>query len=336
MTSATRGWTRALSIIPSLLSRDLVELGKFCFFLTSRPLLTLASTSKTQLVSRYAFDRRERNPGTSVLWISARTEGDIEAGFKSIAEKMSLSWQMDGRVRYKDEIPKQSALLDRRTQPRSRNDSILLKDWMLSPAHTNWLLILDNYDDIQVPVHKFLPVGAVGSIIITTRDRQVIGPVANTGFTQSAMDLLDAEKLFLRIQSVGTDKLWSEPRSHPEYAILGHVLQELQCFPLVIDQAASFIRENSPMTFHEYFNYLEPRSTDRERLMRFKQANPRYPKSIMTTWEISPEFLQRVQPRACLILQLLGFLDHSYISEKLLTDSTKERPWTFDATFQGQ
>ena len=122
----------------------------------------------------------------------------------------------------------------------------LLKDWLLLPGHEDWLLVLDNYDDIQVDIHKFLPIGANGNVLITTRDRRVIGPVADSGFALSAMDLLDAERLFLRVQSSGTKSDWNEPISHPEYRILGQILQEIQCFPLAIDQAASFIRENSP------------------------------------------------------------------------------------------
>ena len=90
------------------------------------------------------------------------------------------------------------------------------------------------------------------------------------------------------------------------------------------------------MTLREYQTYLKPRSVDRERLLRFKQANPTYPDSVMTTWEISLHYLERNHPRAGWILQLLGFLDHSYISEELLTTVTKRIPWIFDKTLDGK
>ena len=212
----------------------------------------------------------------------------------------------------------------------------LLKDWLLLPGHEDWLLVLDNYDDIQVDIQMFLPIGATGNVLITTRDRRVIGPVADSGFALLAMDLLDAERLFLRVQSSGTKSDWNEPTSHPEYQILRQILQEIQCFPLAIDQAASFIRENSPMSLQEYLNYLKPRSVDRERLLRFKQTNPKYPDSVMTTWEISLDYLERMQPRASWILQLLGFLDHSYIAEELLTATTKRTSWAFNLEFEGR
>ena len=90
------------------------------------------------------------------------------------------------------------------------------------------------------------------------------------------------------------------------------------------------------MTLREYLTYLKPRSVDRERLSRFKQANPTYPDSVMTTWEISLQYLERTQPRAGWFLQLLGFLDRSSISEKPLTSVTKRILWMYDATRAGK
>ena len=90
------------------------------------------------------------------------------------------------------------------------------------------------------------------------------------------------------------------------------------------------------MTLREYQTYLTPRSVDRERLLRFKQANPTYPHSVMTTWEISLHYLDRRHPRASWILQLLGFLDHSDISEALLITVTKRIPWSLHANILGE
>ncbi len=212
----------------------------------------------------------------------------------------------------------------------------LLKNWMLTPGHEDWLLVLDNFDDIQVKIDRFLPNGAFGGVLITTRDRNVIGSVATSGFPLTAMDPFDAERLFLRIQNLGTDPNLQKSAPDSEHQVLKQILEELQHFPLAIDQAASFIRENSPMTLREYHTYLKPRSEDRERLLRFKQTNPTYPDSVMTTWEISLHYLERRHPRASWILQLLGFLDHSNISEELLTAVTERLPWSFDTNLPGK
>ena len=267
-----------------------------------------------------------------MFWVSARNDKEIEAGFSEFAKKLSLVQSAKGAV-YARPNGTATAEGEIGNQP---DGVTLMKYWMLEPGHEDWLLVLDNFDDIKVKIDRFLPIGASGSVLITTRDRNVLGSVATSGLHLTAMDLLDAERLFLRIQSLGADPHLQESTSSPETQILKQILEELQCFPLAIDQAASFIRENSPMTLREYQTYLKPRSVDRERLLRFKQANPTYPESVMTTWEISLHHLERFHPRAGWILQLLGFLDHSYISEELLTTVTKRIPWIFDEKLDGK
>ena len=270
-----------------------------------------------------------------MFWVSARNVDEIATGFQKIADELSLVREADGSVGYArpNLIEKAEPAAEVEVQPDGVN---LLKSLMLTPGHEDWLLVLDNYDDIRVKIDGFLPIGASGSVLITTRDRNAIGSVASSGLPLTEMGPLDAERLFLRIRSLGAEPKQQRSISESEHQDLKQILEELQYFPLAIDQAASFIRENSPMTLREYVTYLKPRSVDRERLLRFKQANPTYPDSIMTTWEISLQYLERTQPRAGWILQLLGFLDHSSISEKLLTSVTKRIPWMFDATMAGK
>ena len=222
-------------------------------------------------------------------------------------------------------------LSDRLAQEPLGNRLELVTNWLCSPSHEDWLLVLDNYDDVRVDLREFLPAGMLGAVLITSRDRKAIGSVATSGLALSAMDAVDAGRLFLDIQGSSTEILRNKATAHPEADILEDILKELQYFPLAIDQAASFIRENSPMTFQEYLEYLKPRSVNRERLMRFKQANPMYPESVMTTWEISLEYLEQTQPRACKILQILGFLNQDYIAEDLLTKATEEISWVFES-----
>ena len=269
----------------------------------------LLLSRKTQLANKYVHDRRKKDPTASIFWITARSEDEIKAGFQAISDMLS----------------------DRLGQKPLGNPLDLLTNWLCSPSHEDWLLVLDNYDDVRVDIRKFLPAGMLGAVLITSRDRKVIGSVATSGLALSAMDAVDAGRLFLDIQGSSTGILRNKATDHPEADILEDILKELQYFPLAIDQAASFIRENSPMTFREYLEYLKPRSINRERLMRFKQANPMYPESVMTTWEISLKYLERTQPRASKILQILGFLNQGYIAEDLLTTATKEIPWIFES-----
>ena len=295
--------------------------------LTDHKTELLSLSRKTQLANKYVHDRRRNNPNASIFWVTARSEDEIKAGFQAIADKLMLEFRAEALL-YEQSKQLQSEESGQQAVDTSLD---LLNRWLCSPLHEGWLLVLDNYDDVRVDIRAFLPADMRGAVLMTSRDRKVIGSVANSGLALSAMDADDARQLFLDIQGSSTGDLRNKTTAQPEAEVLGDILKELQCFPLAIDQAASFIRENSPMTFREYLEYLKPRSVNRERLLRFKQANPLYPQSVMTTWEISLEYLERTQPRACKILQILGFLNQDHISEDLLTTTTKEIPWLFES-----
>ena len=166
-----------------------------------------------------------------------------------------------------------------------------------------------------------------GRVLITSRDRQVVGSHANYSVHLLGISGKDAERLLLQLHGVDSTKTWETPLEHPEYPAIQKIIKELQAFPLAIDQAAAFMRENSPITFEEYLEYLKLRSQDRELLMRFKEALPKHPDSVMTTWELSLRYLENQYPRASRILQLLGFMSHSEIPEVLLKEATKAIPW---------
>ncbi len=282
-------------------------------------------------------------PHASIFWIGAASEDTIDLQMQQLAEQLFKATQFPGLVkrttlgaaRSKKKVQeKHDEVVDSNNIHAKTSLGIeYVHRWMIAPGHEDWLLILDNLDDIEVNVRRFLPVGAAGSVIITSRDRRVVGSIASSGIHLTAMDLPDAERLFLRLQDP-RGRFRDDPQSHPEYAVIQRIVQEMDGFPLAIDQAAAFIRENAPMTFEEYLAFLKPRSEDRELLMRFKEANPKYPESVMTTWEISLRHLERTHARASKILQILGFLDHSRIAEWLLRDVTKAVTWKFAATTQ--
>ena len=254
---------------------------------------------------QYAYNHRKNNPHASVVWIAANSEHDIEAQFRQVGRRLSSS---------------DSSFAEN------------VQNWMISLDHKDWLLILDDIDYTNVRIRRYLPTEAAGSVLITTRDRRILGSIAKFSIGLTAMNNTDAESLFLRIRDSHSDVSWKQPPSHPEYLALQQIMKELHCFPLAIDQAVAFIRENSPMTFQEYLGFLKPRSRDRELLMRFKESNSSYADSVMTTWEISLRYIEDTNHRASWILQLLGFLNHSLIPESLLTSATETTPWKFAST----
>src|SRR2546425_7320122 len=111
----------------------------------------LGSIGKTQLAVEYAY--RYQNEYQAVCWVAAATRETIITDFVKVAALLHLS------ERY------------------GANPSIVVaavKEWLIS--HPNWLLILDNVDDLEL-VHEFLPTEINGHALLTTRI-QATGAVA--------------------------------------------------------------------------------------------------------------------------------------------------------------
>ena len=87
-------------------------------------------TRKTQLATRFVYDRKVRKPNTSVFWVSARNAIEIESGFEEIADKLSLVRSADGRV--SQTRPFLTAVTSPAVNLRTPPDGVdLLENWML-------------------------------------------------------------------------------------------------------------------------------------------------------------------------------------------------------------
>jgi hypothetical protein len=140
---------------------------------------------------------------------------------------------------------------------------------------------------------------------------------------------LDAIRQFLRHRHCVDFVPPQELEQLPEYPAVKEIVSELHSFPLALNQAAAYIRENDPFTYAEYLELLTARREDREVLLRFKEAKPEYPDSVMTTWDISLDYVKTKRPGAAVLLQLLGFLAHSEIPAKSFIEATEEAFWSF-------
>jgi hypothetical protein len=279
-------------------------------------------TRKTQLVTEFVFQYRDTRPESSVLWVTAASLDSIESDFGAIGQKLKTKLKTQEESSSGDN----GAGLSNDESLATLTGPALVKAWLTDA--TDWVLVLDNLDDVSLDVRPFLPQKGCGAIIITSRDRRILGSLANLGMELPQMGFEESARLFLKLQRTDSSHEVQTLTANPEYSVMKDILEELHGFPLAIDQAAAFIRENSTSLL-EYLEFLKPRTEDRELLLRFKQANPTYPGSIMTTWEISFRYIERTHPRASLILELLGFLHHSDISEALLKSATAQRRWEF-------
>lgn len=284
----------------------------------------LGGVGKTQLVTEYCHRLREQLQ-TSIFWFTTSGPDKLESQYKEQAQYLCRF----ADSRYANGIMKD--LVKVYGHPGSEID--LVRGWIAS--HDDWLLVMDNFDNISMDVDKFIPASPRGKVIFTSRDRRSIGHVARHGFELKSPEPSDAGLLFLRLCNREEDVSSEDFRNHPENIQIERIVESLESFPLALGQAAAYIRLNDPFTYTEYLELLTDQVEDREVLLRFKTENPEYPESVMTTWEISLDFLKKTNPKAAELVQLLGFFTHFNIPVHILHRATEAKSWRF-GTYKGR
>lgn len=108
----------------------------------------MGGIGKTQIAIAYA--KQHQLSYDTVFWLNASSEALLRNSIRSIASR----FEQHGDVSSFD------------------NERLLafFAKWLSQPENTRWLLILDNYDDLDsYDIRKFLPHCSHGSIIMTTR-----------------------------------------------------------------------------------------------------------------------------------------------------------------------
>lgn len=204
-----------------------------------------------------------------------------------------------------------------------------VKEWLESPASGEWVIVLDNADywlDIYPEksekkswgISQFIPRGSKGTLIICTRDFQVASRLAGSEVIEiKSMDSNEVARLFRQH--------YPYPLSKEDEEVLPGLLQNtLADLPLAIVNAASFMREN----FVSPSRYLEIYKEKKVALLRNKSVEfrrgPEVPDSIISTYFITFEDVQRQDALAANILRLIAFLDRKSIPEELLRSSQLE------------
>lgn len=206
----------------------------------------------------------------------------------------------------------------------------LVKDWFESPASGNWLIIVDNADDVDLlfgsgdhesdfskrttfRLADYFPRRKNGSILLTTRNQKIgikITTVQNV-IAVPSMNTSDASNLL-------SDQLGNEVSSNHDLSALANALENL---PLALVQAASFIKSNS-ISPHRYLEIYQSSDKDKVKLLNQNFEDPRRNgqsrNPVTVTWMISFEQIKKNDSLAAEILSLMSVLDKQAIPKDLL------------------
>ncbi|KAL8351473.1 hypothetical protein RB598_006316 [Gaeumannomyces tritici] len=302
---------RPFASIPFSRDRDFVNRGDILGQLQKRcsepagrvALCGLGGIGKSQLAIELAYRISEQTPDSWIFWIHAATQARAEEGFRDIADTVKLP----GRNKPDANIPK------------------LVHSWLSQNRNGRWTIVLDSADDSDTlcqprsdgnakTLASYLPQSPNGSIVITTRNRDV-------GFklTGSYMDIIEvgpmrvAEALRLLENRLGQ-------LGNPEAAET--LAQKLDCVPLAISQAAAYIQATPTSSVQKYLGDFLSDDHRRNRLLTHDAAEFRRDgaasNAILTTWQISFDHIRSHRSSAADLLSLMSFFDRQGIPLSLL------------------
>lgn len=260
--------------------------------MTTQALCGLGGIGKTQTAIEYAY--RYREAYHFVLWIRAASRDTIIADFILIADLLHLPQKDD--------------------QDQKRVVAAV-KNWLAD--HSDWLLILDNADDVEL-AREFLPTKNTGHILLTTR-AQAPGVVAEP-ITVETMNQEEGTLLLLRRVRLLAPNTPIDHASEADSVIAREIVRTMDGLPLALDQAGAYI-ERTGCGLAGYLKLYQHHRTD---LLHWRSPlSSEYPYTVATTWSLSFQHMEQANPAAADLLRLCAFLDPDAIPEELIAKGAK-------------
>ncbi|KAJ5757135.1 uncharacterized protein N7511_007317 [Penicillium nucicola] len=228
-------------------------------------LFGLGGVGKSQLAIEYSYRVRSQSPSTWVFWIHASNAARFEESFRDIADRIRLPGRHDP----------------------NGNILRLVQNWLLDGRTSKWVLIVDNVDDDGFlrklsatdregqrngranasprPLLEFLPQSSNGSILFTTRSKEL------------ALKLVDYRNLIeiepmKRFEALRLLQKKLELREESEASV--KLVEQLEFMPLAIVQAASYIKHRAPRcSVSQYLKKLQKGDSEAIKLLNDKAGD---------------------------------------------------------------
>lgn len=171
----------------------------------------LGGIGKTQLALAYAY-RAHPKIYRAVFWVNAADTATLQSGYEKLAKRLKLP-EWDDRDAAK------------------RVDAV--KDWLAD--HTNWLLVMDNADDLEL-ARSFFPPTTNGRILLTTRS-QFAGKIGARQLEIEKMEHAEGLSFLLWRVNSTKSKAEAEAVSPDVRAAASQLVTLLDGHPLALDQA---------------------------------------------------------------------------------------------------
>lgn len=247
----------------------------------------LGGVGKIQTAVEYTY--RHRDSYNAVFWTPADTEAALAKGFLEIARLLDLPEK------------------DAKDLAQARD---AVKRWLES--NDRWLLVFDNADTPEL-VEPFLPPDRKGHVLLTSRASVFDALGVSHALELEKMEPGEASEFLFNRTGRNDDDL-NEKKAAEDLA------KELDYLPLALEQAAAYISANKAR-FQDYLASF--RSGGIKVVDRFKPVAGKYPKSLLTTWDLNFAEVKKT-PAAAELLRVSAFLAPDDIPLELITKGGSE------------
>jgi len=233
----------------------------------------LGGVGKTQCALEYVYANRERYQ--RIYWISAVDRASLLSGYQNIANRLQLPGRQTASTAEKAEK---------------------VISWL--KRQENWLIVIDNLDNIRVADGLLPENGPQKHTVITTRNPRTTGIPAEP-LEVPPLRPKDSVALLSALSKIDI-----QAGSEDEKQAHG-ITEELGYLPLAIDLAACYVRDIAG-GFSEYWKRY---NLNRQKLHRWvPDGNRQYPDSVATAWSLSFDLVQNDR-NATYLLRLFSDLN---------------------------
>ena len=253
----------------------------------SQALSGLGGIGKTQLAVEYAY--RFHQDYQAVLWAHAESTETLISSYTEIATLLNLSVK---------DAQEQTVIIQ------------AVKRWLQN--HQDWLLILDNADELDI-LPAFLPPRLGGHMIVTTR------AIAPGRFARRLLveTFPQEEGILFLLRRAGLIALDADvSQALPQDQALAKLItQEVGGLPLALDQIGAYLETTGSGLAAYWQKYQQHRI---ELLKEYRGMGADHPQPVATTWSLSFQRVEERNPAASDLLRLCAYLSPDAIGEDML------------------
>lgn len=246
----------------------------------------LGGVGKTQIALEYAY--RFRHEYHAILWARAETRAMLTTDFMSIAEVLDLAEKA-----HQD----QQVVIE------------AVRRWL--SEHADWLLILDNVEDINL-ARDFLPLDVKGHVLLTTQ-AQSVGTIAQR-IDVEPMEQVEGILLLLRRAKLLASDASLQEADEALCREAQKLYQLMDGLPLALDQAGAYIEE-AQCSLAEFLMLFQAHIVQ---ILDEQDAHSDHLIPVTKTFALAFEKIRHSHPAAAEVLTACAFLAPDAIPEELL------------------